>query len=57
MATVSNSFVVGDKSVNIMSEVRMFLNRRGSYIAVPPANEIQSSKRYAEKQKEFHKVF
>ena len=57
-------FFLDEESMNIMAKAGEFVNRKGIYPPVPDADKIQfvemddlGEKVYAEKRKEFHKLF
>jgi iron(III) transport system substrate-binding protein len=57
-------YFLGDESMNILAKTGEFVNRKGIYPPLPDANEIQfvpmqdfSIKEYADKRKEFQKLF
>lgn len=57
-------YFLGDESMNILAKMGEFVNRKGIYPPLPDADKIQfvpmhdfSIKEYAEKRKEFQKLF
>jgi iron(III) transport system substrate-binding protein len=57
-------YFLGDESMKIMAERGEFVNRKGVYPPLPDADKIQfvemvdlSAKEFAEKKKEYHKLF
>lgn len=57
-------FFLDEESMNLMAKAGEFVNRKGVYPPVPDADKIQfvemddlGEKAYAEKRKEFHKLF
>jgi ABC-type Fe3+ transport system substrate-binding protein len=63
-AKASIDFFLDEESMSMMAKAGEFVNRKGIYPPLPDADKIQfvemddlGEKVYAEKRKEFHKLF